>query len=271
MSNPLITAPGVNITVEGLIALFFRKGFTGGGILACEMGAVKGAPGHVFSLRVRKNNVDIPITPPLTELQLDVQNVTQTGVRQRQMDVATVIDRLRGATPTNRQSFKWVLDFEGNELYGQAIGADRAKLSPILRIEHGELFAKTLSQNHLVYRRLPIDPWTLIGIVATQVGAFIDLDQATSEAVLKNGGVAVEATRTRRGEQLDIIMRMVHPDDEPLGVPHNQDANHYHLAIGQGLNPADIVTFDSTPVIPSLVPVSPEASCLVGRMEMTEI
>ncbi|MCA1633610.1 MAG: hypothetical protein LC802_07810 [Acidobacteria bacterium] len=269
MSNPIVTAPGVHITVEGLIALFYRKGFTGGDILACEMGAVRDAPGHVFSLRVRKNNVDVPIGAPPTELQLDVQNITQTGIRRRQMDA--VIDRLRGSTPINKQSFKWVLDFEGNELYGQAIGANRAKLHPTLRIEHGELFAETLSQNHLVYRRLPTDPWTHIGIVATQVRAFIDLDQPTSEAVLKNGGVPVEATRTRRGEQLDIIMRMVHPDDEPLGIPHNQDANHYHLAIGQGLGPADIVTFDSTPVIPLPVPISPEASCLVGQMGTTEI
>lgn len=252
----------VNITIEGLIALFFRKG-AGGQIVACEMGVVRDAPGHAFSLNVRKSGTPVSVNPVSNDLRLDVQNVSQTGISFNQPNAN--IDRLTGAG--DPQSFRWVLDFEGDELYRRGIGADRAKLRPVLRIDHGELRTREVSTNHLVYRRQPTDQWTLIGKVATRVGALINLDQGNSVAQLMNGGVAVPGTRTVQGEQLDIVIRMGHTAADP--PPHPDDANHYHLAVGQGLGAGDRVTFSATPFIPLPVPVSPEASCLVGRMGTT--
>jgi len=268
MSTSAIPAPGVNIIIEGLIVLFFKR--NGNQTAACQMAAVKDAPGHVFSLVIEKNggNINPGHIPDTADLRLDVQNIP-TGISFKLPNEQ--IDRLTGSG--NPESFNWVLDFEGPDLYKKRIGADRSKLGPFLRIEHGEISTKMVSTNHFLCRRAAQPQWTLVGKVATRIGVRIALDQSGSTAVFVNGGSPVEDTRIGPGEQLDIVMKMFHPEDEAKETPHPDDANHYHRAIGQLLGEPEKLIFTSIP--PSFykdlpLRISPEASCLIGGMGTTE-
>jgi hypothetical protein len=267
MSAELITNPGVHVRILGLMVLLFEKDPRTHQIVACQIGAIKNVPHHFFSLGIEKNGQPVPIDSSQlqNELRLDVQHTSQSDISFKLPNEQ--IDRLTG--DGDHRSFNWVVDFEGPEVYNKGIGFERVKLGPFLRLDRGEFSVGDISQNHLLKRLRPQDQWTLIGRVALEIRIDIALDDQTSEAVFVNGS-AVEATRTHRGEQLDILIQMAH-DPEPPGTPHPDDANHYHLAIGSNLSAQEKFTFKSTPLIalPAIPPVTPEASCLPGRMGTT--
>lgn len=263
--SSVITNPGVNITVEGLMPLMFERDPRTRQITACDIGAIFNAPQHAFTLRIEKNGSAVAAGTVQGLLRLDVQNTSQADIRFKLPNEQ--IDRLTG--DGNPQSFNWVLDFEGSEVYNRGIGFLRNQLRPVLRVDRGEFSTDGISVNHLLKRLRPQDQWTLIGKVALKVRIHIDLDQANSEAILFNGDFPLQGTRTTRGEQLDISVQMSRPSHDH--GPHSDDANFYHLAIGSGLNPQERLTFKSTPLVPDPIepPVSPEASCLTGRMDTT--
>jgi hypothetical protein len=262
MSNGAITDPGIEIRIEGVFPLLFR--FENNQIVECFIGAIKDVPEHSFSITITKNGSPVTtLGTPSDDLHLQVKNTSQTNISLKD----GAIDRLSGQGEP--QSFKWVLDFEGDEGYTRRIDIDRGKVKPILRIDRGELSTVAISENHLLKRLPDQAQWTLIGKVATLVRARITLDQPDSEAELINGDFPVQGTQVRSGDQLQITINNRREPPHPEH-PHPDDANNYHLAIGPGLQPAEKLILKSTPLVPvSGLPATPEASCLVGRMGLT--
>lgn len=262
MSNRTITNSGVDILIEGAFPILFRMQDTQ--IVECLIGAIKNVPEHFFSVVITKNGSDVTAGTILSNLRLDVQNTSQTDISLKLPNEP--IDRLTGQG--DPQSFQWVLDFEGDEVFKGPIGIDKTNLDHILRLDRGEMSTANVSTNHLL-KRLPSEPqWTLIGKVATIVRVHIDLDQANSTAQLINGDFPVEGTQTTNGELLEIQINNKRDPLHPHGHPN--DANNYYLAIGPGLKPEQKLIFISTPLVPvSGVPATPDASCLVGRLGST--
>jgi hypothetical protein len=261
----------VNIYIEGIIPLLFKR--AGNKIVECFIGAVKNVPDHEFKLVINGKEID-----PGTihdELHLQVQNTSQTDITLLNDDVS-LIDRVTGGG--DQKSFAWVLDFEGPEAYGRRIDVNKRQLGQTLRINQGVMSTTVISPNHLL-KRLPHEAqWTLIGKVATKINARIDLDMPNSEAILINGNSPMPETLTKQGERLVIEISVSRPEDLEEGhsrhdhpeESHSHDANHYHLAIGPGLQAREKLIFSSTPMVPDPREVSPDASCLSGRMGTTE-
>jgi hypothetical protein len=264
MSNGTITNPGVEIVIEGVFPLLFR--LENNQIVECLIGAIKNVPEHFFSIVIKKNGAIVNPGTILPNLRIQVENTSQTNISLKLPNEP--IDRLTGEG--DPQSFRWVLDFEGNEVFTNPIGINQGNLEPILRIDRGELSTASISQNHLL-KRLPGPPlpqWTLIGKVATQVRAQIALDLPNSTAQLINGDFPVGGTLTSHGEQLEIQINNRRPPHP--GHSHPDDANNYYLAIGPTLPPSQKLIFKSTPLVPvGVLPATPEASCLIGRMGST--
>jgi hypothetical protein len=268
MSGSAVAAnitPGATIHVEGLIIIFFERN-PNNQIVACKLGALRNAPGHVFSVAYQKNlGAVTPVNPADPMLRLEARGGAQTGITFEKPN--EVINRICGTG--DPQSYRWVLDFEGQELYKKPIGADRNQFRSFLRFEHGKLSTEQRSENHLLIRPAlkPTEPWILVGKVATKVRASVALDVDGSEVEFFNGATPV--VKAVKGEQLDIFMKLTHPDEEAEDTPHDADANMYYSAIGQRLGAQEIHTFGSTKLVSS-GPVAPEASCLVGSLGDTE-
>lgn len=267
-TNAAAIVPGLNIHIEGLIVIFFERN-ANNQIVACKLGAIRDSPGHVFNVLYQKNGGGVvPVNQPESALSVVARGAAATGITFEKPNEA--INRVCGTG--DPRSFRWVLDFEGQDLYQKPIGGDRNQFRSFLRFEHGKLFTMKVSDNHLLTRISvrPTDPWTLVGKVATVVGVSVGLDQAGSEVELFNGATSV--VKAVQGEQLDIFFRLTHPDDEPEETPHDADANLYYSAVGHRLGAREVRIFGSTMLPETIsVPVSPEASCLVGRMDTTEL
>lgn len=269
-TNAATIVPGLNIHVEGLIVIFFERNISNQ-IVACKLGALRDSPGHDFKVSYKKNAdpAETPVSQPDSALRLEVRGAAATGITFEKPNEP--VNRICGTG--DQQSFRWVLDFEGQDLYKKPIGSDKNQFRSFLRFEHGKLSTKQVSANHLLVRSAlkPTDPWTLIGKVATIVGVSVELDQAGSEVEFFNGAASV--VKAVQGDHLDIFMKLTHPDDEPADTPHDADANQYYSAVGQRLGPHEVQIFGSTmiPDLASGVPISPEASCLVGSMGTTEV
>jgi hypothetical protein len=253
----------IDINIEGIIPLLFRR--DGKRIVECFIGGVKGVPHHSFEFAIKKNGAVINITAH-EDLHLKVQNTSQTDITLLDDDVS-LIDRETGKGDEGEQKpFAWVLDFEGPEVYGRRIDVNKRQLGPTLRINQGVMSTATVSPNFLL-KRLPHETeWTRIGKVATKINARIELDMPNSEAILINGNSPVPETLTRPGEHLVIDISVSRPNHGA----HPDDANHYHRAIGPGLQASEKFIFSSTPMPEDLTEATPDASCLSGRMGTTE-
>lgn len=236
----------------------------------CTVGVLRDAPqGHAFSIKVFQPDATGELQPVarLTEadiknnLKITVSNTSKTGISRRKMDLD--IDRQGGPNDDNRDSFRWVVDFE-RELYQKQIGAKKAGFLSFLSLNNGELFAHSISKNKLKTKKPSDDDFEEFGHVATQIGVDIVLDQPRSKAVFKNGD---ETIFTAEGtSRFDVLIERV-CGKQPAGA--EADANAYYTAIGDLLGDEERIIFAATP-LPSaatIVPNTPEdAACLGGNM-----
>lgn len=247
----------VELTIEGMIALFFEKN-AAGQTVGCQAGVLMDAPGHDFVLRVLRiigggaPPEDLSPRPIERDLKLVVSpaGITFAGGN---------IDRQTGAGVP--QSFNWVLDFAGPEVYGFEIGANPSAFRSILHINGGEFFTRTVSQNKLIVFDEKTSSCKNIGMVATSVGLRIRLQGAGSSAKFLNGSTELFSA----GEQDRYIVELLRVRQHvhgAHGAQHHGDANYFYSALGHKIPPGQKKVFSSTP-FPLTGPVSPEASCLV--------
>lgn len=267
MSASISGEPNVELLIEGIIVLGFERN-EAGEIVACLAGAVANVPDHEFSVIGRKVDAnedvqDFTFDNTQPNFSLETAATTQQGISFVEPDA--VIDRIAGTGSPN--SFAWVLNF--SELHNHSIPVDKTKFSSLLRITTGQFFTSVISVNHLLAQdaEKPKEPLTLVGKVATEVGLTIRLDnQPESVARFSDGVTTVEV---KHGEKLFLIVKQTCPHDSLLkGGLQVAHANHYYDALG--VEASEKKSFSSTKFVQpeSAVnpPVSPEASCLVGRV-----
>lgn len=257
----------VEVAIEGIIALLYER--QNGQITAGVAGVVRNVPEHEFTVKCLKINQNdqaqrIDFTPADGEtLTLDIENTSATGIS---FYANGQVDRICGVG-ADPKSFGWVLDFESLPLHNKEVGVDPRKFRSTFRINAGEFYAHTVSQNHLLVREegKPNDPYTLVGKVATVVGVRRRLDQAGSRARLRVGSVEITAAQ---GERLLAVVSLSCPEANQLPVGQRMGhANHYYKALGHKLEWGERKLFSSTKLNVSNVggPISPEASCLLGQ------
>jgi len=262
---PINTRPNVEITLDGLQLVFVDSQNK-----KCTVGVLRNAPeGHGFSISVLKADA-AGILQPFTRLgeadiknnlKISVSNTSKTGVSRRKMDAA--IDREAGSTPDNRDSFRWVVDFE-SEIYHKPIGAKKAGFVSLFSINNGELLARSLSKNKLLIKRGMKGSFQEFGTVATKTGIDIVLDQPNSKAVFKNGNQTVFTADSTSTFQIN-IERLCQKE------AGGSDADSYYTAIGDLVPDPEKIFFSSTPLPPSPTPpIDPDAACLPGSMSRSK-
>jgi hypothetical protein len=244
----------VDLKIQGLIALFFEFNAEGQ-VVACQAGVLKDAPDHHFDLKVvRKGNPPHPIpTGPINpDLKLEVSPNPSISLAQG------AINRQDGTGAP--QSFKWVLDFEGSEVYNFPIGSSEQAFQSILHINGGEFFTQVKSANKLILFDEKVGSCTNIGIVATIVGLRIELAEGQSARFL-NGNSELFTASPADEFQVELLNDR-HQPHEGTPIQHHGDANFFYSAVGRNIPPGEKKVFSST-TSPPAPPVTPEASCLV--------
>jgi hypothetical protein len=261
---PINNQPNIEITLDGLQLVFVDSENK-----RCTVGVLADAPeGHDFTISVFKADAAGILQPFAqldeadikTDLEINVSDTSQTGISRRKMDVT--IDRKAGPTFFNRDSFRWVVDFE-SELYQKPIGAKKAGFVSFLTIDKGELLARSLSHNELIIQRGPQGAPEVFGKVATQTGIDIVLDRSDSKAVFKNGNHEVFTADSTSIFQVNITRVC-------SNKPGGHDADAYYSAIGDLVPFDEKIFFSSTPLPPGPTPPNtPDASCLGGNMSQS--
>jgi hypothetical protein len=253
----------VEVTLEGLQMVFVDPKNK-----QCTVGILRDAPaGHDFLIEIVKKNPagGGQVIKTLTgadiksDLAISVSNTSQTGISHRKMDAK--INRLQvPVAGANEDSFLWVVDFE-RDIYQKPIGAKKDGFTSLLTINHGELLTRFVSKNKLKIKKGVKGRFKVFGHVATQTGIDIVLDQPNSQAVFMNGDETVMTFD--KDSSFEIIITRVCGKQ-----PGGNDADAYYTAIGDLVPDDEKIFFSSTPLpgSASIVPNTPDASCLGGSM-----
>ena len=259
--------PDIQIFIAGIIVLRFNKEASGE-IKECVVGVVKDVPDHKLTIAGKKTDsqgtvTEFEVDPSIPELFFEVQETSETGIRLFNLGE---VDRIGGTG--DQQSFSWVLDFEGRELFDKELDVDPDMFSNILRVDTGEMYTEFISLNHLLHRPEddPHEPYTLLGKVATIVGIRQDLDQQESRARLHDGNNTI--VEVVHGDTLEMNVFLICETESTELGQQSGHANNYYKAVGQNLEWGEKKIFSSTKFDPFVMspPATPEASCLVGRL-----
>jgi hypothetical protein len=262
--TPLNPQSTVEITLAGLIATFVDPNNE-----KCTVGVLRDTPGgHGLSITVNKKDANGDFQPfaeikeadVKDQLEIKVENTSSRGISRRDK----AIDRKAGPTLENRDSFRWVVDFE-SDLYPEAIGAKKEGFKPTITLNHGELLTRRLSDNELIIKKGLDGPEEIFGVVAVKTGIDIVLDRPDSRAVFTNGGEVVFISDNQASFQI-IVDRVC--DSQPGG----SDADSYYTALGDLVPDRQKIFFSSTPLPPGVlsVPTTPDAACFIGHASKSE-
>ena len=244
----------VTLVLKGLVAVFVNPEKT-----LCTVGVLEDAPPeHKLRIIFRTPGLAGPeehlrLVPPniAYNLQLDVRNISQTGITMRN---PTPINRQADPTAANGDSFSWVVDLENAELYNTVIGARRSAFSPILTFTNGELFAHRVSRGALLTQRGLFAPMRRFGFVGTEIGADFSLDRPESTAVFMNGTEPINIPDPAQNWEIEVN------NDADTHQDVVTDANHYYKAVGLQLSDAQRILFMSKNTGGG-PPAGPEAAC----------
>jgi len=260
---PSITAANIQIDLEGLQMVFVDENSE-----KCTVGVLSDTPqGHPFKISVEKQDANGKLSPFAelngadikNELTLNVSNTSKTGITRRKMEMA--IDRLAGETDQNKDSFRWVVDFE-RELYKKPVSFKKKGFLSFLTVNNGELLARKLSTNQLKTKKGPKGRFKLFGKVATRTGIDVVLDRPESQAVFKNGEDTIFIADNTSTFTI-LIERVCDPQ------PGGSDADAFNTAFDEELDENERIFFSSTPLNARKGPkinilTTPDASCLPG-------
>lgn len=265
---PINTQPNIELTLNGLVVVFADPDDT-----YCSVGLLRDAPeDHALNIEILKADANGELQPFATieeasvndKLEITVNNTSKAGISRRKMDLK--INRKKGPTADNRDSFRWVVDFE-SEIYKKPIGAKKAGFASILKVNNGELLTRSISTNKLRIRKGQNGSPKNFGQVATKTGIDIVLDQPNSRAVFKNGDNLIFEADNRSSFQI-LINRGCsnHPGN---------DADSYYTAVGHKVSKKDKIFFSSTSLPPPpnaglSGPIDPDAKCLNTQMSQSQ-
>jgi len=274
---PASPVPNVQVTLNGL-----QMVFVGPESKSCVVGVLRDAPaGHDFEIEIRQADENGNFRPFAylsqndinSRLTLEVSDASQTGVTRRKMEAP--FDRRQGPTVENRDSFRWVLDFE-SEIYQQPIGANPEGFASLLTVNAGELLTRRISDNQLIMKP-PHGDEEILGQVATETGIDIVLDTPQSKAIFKNGSETIfEADN--KSSFLITFKRSCSMNET------GTDADSFYTAVGDLIPDEEKIRFSATSLTPlfadwesslgqpgveAVPPNTPDARCLNGGMSIS--
>ena len=252
----------VTLVLKGLIAVFVNPERT-----LCTVGVLEDVPPeHKLRIIFRKTGIagpeeDLRLDPPniAYNLQLDVSNISQTGITFRN---PIPVNRQANPPAAIKESFSWVVDLENAELYNTAIGARRSAFCPILTFTNGELYAHSVSRGPLFTQRGLFSPMRRFGFVANEIGVDFFLDRPESTAVFLNGTEEIPIPDPTKNWEIEVN----NDADRHLDVV--TDANHYYKAVGLNLSDAQRILFMSNSTGGG--PAGPEAACFATTLGQSQ-
>ncbi|HEV7396092.1 MAG TPA: hypothetical protein VGN86_06245 [Pyrinomonadaceae bacterium] len=253
----------IQVTFEGMVVLFVKDGAA-----FCDAGLLKMAPNHVASLLLTKipkkgapeTIVHLHDAQVEERLWLDVQPADGSNPRISLYNNGAKFNR---QTHADDQDFRWVLDFEGEEMYKSGVSHDASGFRSFLRMNAGKFYTQQKSENQLVLVR-PTGRET-IGKVAVKIRAEIEL--AVNDVAYFSIGSAGKPIKLGAEPDLDYgiylsLVRHLHEDagahedaGDHLAAAEDVDAENYHTALATDKPPTRKIHFDIA------ARATPDAAC----------
>lgn len=248
MSIPLTPMPDIILLFQGLLVLHLNEGNK-----KCKVGILRSAPAHDFLLEIKKYTSEgkETIIRKYTEkdeldpnLSLKVTKTTEGRIKFHKPAPGN-FKRTDANKKDHPDDFRWVVDFEGDEVYKERVKLDLLGFASIFNIEsHGLFFTAKISDDKLIVIR-GVGDETTIGYVAIRVAALIYLDQPESKAVFTNPRDLLGPVTITREE--GVIHRILVSESRPeTSTGSENDSVLYSQAIVQGLGSGKRIHFDST-------------------------
>jgi hypothetical protein len=279
----------VTLLLKGSLVLFAKEGQPTGSVRILKAPP----PNHVLTLSFQRQppggQFGSPIAVPqiANDLNLTVNNPVNPNITLR--DKAANINRQQ--SPTNQDSFKWLVDLENSELYDGTIGAKKSGFKQVLTFNSGELFndndQDNPSYNFLLIQRGSDANYEDFGYVSIRIGIAFS---ANGTVVFTNGNnVVFDSSQDPAGTNYRINLE----NDAATHPSLCTDANHYYKAVGSGIPPEERILFASVTQNDALLamadqarlrgndqfanslasaspPAGPEAACFPAYISRTE-
>jgi len=248
----------IRVTFEGLLVLFIDKSRT-----YCDVGILKYAPNHMANLLITKiPKLGAPETithlhdaDMESRLWLDVPRFEAVINLFRNDSVRFV----RATDHGDPQDFRWVLDFEGSEMYGVEVEVDSAGFKSILRINDGTFFTQEKSWNRLIV--IKDGKEKDIGRVATRIRAEIPL-YGSQKAYFSNGAIGTPIElEAEMDTDFGIYVSQIRHNHAAVHGPSESDevdGNYYNSAMAANVPPNQKIRFARGNE------VTPDAACFTG-------
>ena len=210
--------PTIKLAFRGLMVLFINPKPS----RECVIGILDEVPGHDLVITVtRSTDVGAPqvierYVPPLARvMSLDISSADREGVSTHEPD---------GDDP---RGFRWVIDYEGSEVYRGPVRPKAGAFQSFLRINAGTFFTDQLGIGEIkIIRGLES---SRVRHVAVAIGAHVYLDAPNSTATLKNGKKEVHFERE---DGVTYGIDVSHSRPLPIPHPHPNDSIYYNRVLG---------------------------------------
>lgn len=247
----------IQMTFEGMMVLFVKNG----GVY-CDVGLLKHAPNHIANLLVtRIPRVGAPeILLHLHDAEFESRLWLDVQKREPLITLYTNSDRdFQRDDKDDVQDFRWVVNFEGPQMYARPVGKDPSAFRSFLRINDGTFYTQQLSSNELILLKPRRDPET-IGQVAVRIRCEIAL--SGSEVAFFSNGADNRPVELPASENVDygIYLSNVrheheHSPDHSPAVESDIDAENYNTALAVDQPPSRKIHFDRS------ARATPDAAC----------
>lgn len=254
MTIPLDPVPDIVLLFRGMLAMSIKEGGP-----YCDVGIIREAIGHdlvaVVAKVTKTDQVILWPYDPTEQLAAKFSlTVDSPDKKIRLFKPKTKPKWNRKLDQGDGHDFRWLLDLEGREAYGEQIDVDPEGLRSIFRINDGLFFTVFKSKDEL--RRIRKRKSKELGRVALAVGAFIYLDSPGSKAVFKHG--ETELTIEREPNTIHVIIitqtntvnHHAHSKESLLYGEHPNHSVLYQQAIKAGKNTKKRLRFESTEFFP---------------------
>jgi hypothetical protein len=219
--------PTIKITFLGILVLLFNEEER-----RCDVGFLHDPPeGHDLTIDIKRSDSagTSSVAPRITaaniksRLRLDVENVSLSGAH-----LFTQPGFDRGQARGDENDFQWAIDFN-TDLYKGAPAVNLDDFKAVMSINSGKFFTDRLSEDELRLQQGDGEP-TVVGRVATIIGANIFLDRHNSKAVFVNGEEKVFEFTPEPGVTYQIDISQSPPLDT-TEEPTSADSNAYHAVV----------------------------------------
>ena len=242
MLIPVSPLPNIVLLFQGLLGLFLDEGEE-----ECRVGILRTVLEHNFLLEIRKftRGGSDSVTEQYTKQEL-ARNfsllVDKTTKDSIEFHKPKPFNRKRPAS-NDRYDCRWLIDFEGPEVYDERVEIDRFGFSSIFRIKsHGLFFTAKFSDDDLIVIK-GSQSEEIIGPIAIEVAAFIYLDKDDSQARFINGDESIPLPKEE-----NVVHRISVSESRPdlPGTGNPNDSVFYSQAIVRGKISGKRIHFDST-------------------------